>query len=450
MSSESTALVVNKVSKCYGVYDKPIDRVKYYFLPRLRNVLGLGERQYRKDFWSLNDVSFDVNKGETLGIVGRNGAGKSTLLQIICGTVSQTSGDVKLSGKVAALLELGAGFNPEFTGRENVYMNAALYGLNKKQVDQKLNDIFEFAEIGDYVDQPVKTYSSGMYVRLAFAVIANVDAEVLIIDEALAVGDMMFVQKCMRFIRSFMKTGTVIFVSHDTNAVSNLCDKVIWLNKGEVAAYGEPKEVIEKYLAALYGQTISENSRSEDDKQKTGTKELPRDMRQDFINASSYRNDIELFHFDDEFSHFGTGGAEIRSVEIKDEKGKPLAWVVGGESIIVEIVCFARTDIVNPIIGFIVKDKRGQVLFGENTYYCLHGKDTNVSKEQTMNARFSFRLPYLPEGDYSISAAIAEGSQLSHIQHHWVNDALIMKVHASATCFGLIGLPMKDIQLEVK
>ena len=184
-----------------------------------------------KDFYALRDISFDVSRGETVGIIGRNGSGKSTLLQIIAGTLSPSEGQVSVRGRVAALLELGAGFNPDYTGRENAYLNAQLLGLSKSQVDERFEDIAAFADIGEFIDQPVKVYSSGMYVRLAFAVVAHVDADVLIIDEALAVGDAFFTQKCMRFLRSFMSRGTVLFVSHDTGSVRNLCNRAIWLEK---------------------------------------------------------------------------------------------------------------------------------------------------------------------------------------------------------------------------
>lgn len=202
-------------------------------------------------------MSFHVQKGETIGIIGRNGSGKSTLLQIICGTLTPSGGRVAINGRVAALLELGAGFNPEFTGRENVYMNAALLGLSKAQIEERLDAIFAFADIGGFVDQPVKTYSSGMYVRLAFAVIAHVDADVLVIDEALAVGDAFFTQKCMRFLRAFMERGTVLFVSHDTNAVVNLCTRVVWLDKGRVREIGPAKDVCDSYLEAFYESSIA-------------------------------------------------------------------------------------------------------------------------------------------------------------------------------------------------
>ena len=216
MSSDDIAIRVENLSKCYTLYDAPRDRLKQFVLPRLQRGIGKPSRNYYREFWALKDISFEIRKGETVGIIGRNGSGKSTLLQILCGTLTPNSGTVAINGRVAALLELGAGFNPDFTGRENVYMNGSVLGLTKEQIDARFDEIAAFADIGEFLFQPVKTYSSGMYVRLAFAVIAHVDAEILIIDEALAVGDAFFVQKCMRFLRDFMTRGTVLFASHDT------------------------------------------------------------------------------------------------------------------------------------------------------------------------------------------------------------------------------------------
>ena len=216
MSSDiETVIEVANLTKYYDTYQNPSDRLKQLIFPPLLRLFGLRMKPYSRPFEALSDVSFSVKKGETFGIIGRNGSGKSTLLQILCGTLPPTSGTVKVNGKVAALLELGAGFNPEFSGKENVYMCARLYGLSTREIDDRFSKIIEFADIGDFIDKPVKTYSSGMYVRLAFSVVAHVDADILVIDEALSVGDAYFVQKCMRFLRQFMQNGTLLFVSHD-------------------------------------------------------------------------------------------------------------------------------------------------------------------------------------------------------------------------------------------
>ncbi|NCN97074.1 MAG: ABC transporter ATP-binding protein, partial [Rhodoferax sp.] len=236
--AHTVAIRVKNLHKCFQIYASPGHRLRQFVLPRLRRWFGLPTVNYFREFWALSDISFEVKKGQTVGIIGRNGSGQSTLLQMICGTLHPTLGQIEIQGRVAALLELGSGFNPEFTGRENVYFNASVLGQSHERTHEKFADIEAFADIGDFIDQPVKTYSSGMLVRLAFAVIAHVDADILVIDEALAVGDAFFTQKCMRFLRGFMQHGTVLFVSHDTAAVKSLCSHAIWLDKGIVRKHG--------------------------------------------------------------------------------------------------------------------------------------------------------------------------------------------------------------------
>ena len=431
------------LSKCHLIFETPHDRLKQFLLPRLIRMaaplLGLFRRRplrvpkYYREFWALKDVSFQLRKGETVGIVGHNGSGKSTLLQLICGTLSPTAGDVRTNGRIAALLELGSGFNPDFTGRENVYMNGVVLGLTTNEIDARFDKIAEFADIGEFIDQPIKTYSSGMMMRLAFAVIAHVDADILVIDEALAVGDAFFTQKCMRFLRNFMKTGTVLFVSHDTSAVVNLCSKAILLNHGEIVEVGTPKRITQLYLSSLY-----EAVQDVDGVAAVETTDAPvdvplatgdyRDMRESLINGSTLRNYIEIFRFKPDESGFGAGGARISSVRLLDRAGAPFSWVVGGEDIVLEIRCEILNDLDRPIIGFELKDRLGQVIFGDNTFLTYHNNPVPVSRGAELVARFDFRLPVLHHGDYSVTAAIADGSQESHVQHHWMHDALIIRV----------------------
>jgi lipopolysaccharide transport system ATP-binding protein len=452
--SNNFAIRVRGLNKCYHIYDSPNDRLKQFVIPRLSSLVGLSSKQYFREFSALKDVSFEVKKGETIGIIGRNGAGKSTLLQIICNTLSPTSGTLEVNGRIAALLELGSGFNPEFTGRENVYMNAAVLGLNKNEVDERFDSIVDFADIGDFIEQPIKTYSSGMVVRLAFAVIAHVDADILVVDEALSVGDAYFVQKCMRFLRSFMERGTLLFCSHDTGAVVNLCSKAVLLKQGKVAAIGTPKEVTEDYLADLcdISNVKSENDSVEkkDNSKPIQEQQEYRDMREGMINESHLRNDIEIFKFNPNQPGFGTGSAKIISVTLYDGMGAPLSWVIGGEDVILAVRCNVKKDLVSPIVGFQFKDRLGQVVFADNTYLAYKFNSPVVHAGSDIIAKFYFRLPVLPYGDYSIAAAIAEGSQDNHIQHHWLHDALIVRVHASSVCFGLIGIPMRKITMEIE
>lgn len=442
--NDETAIVISHISKCYRIYDKPHNRLKQAIASKANKIIPCrfrGIPQYFREFWALRDVILTVDKGETVGVIGRNGSGKSTLLQLICGTATPTRGNIEVNGRVAALLELGAGFNPEFTGRENVYMNASILGLSKAQIDARYEDIVAFADIGEFIEQPVKTYSSGMFVRLAFAVIAHVDADILIIDEALAVGDAFFTQRCMRFLRQFKKEGTVLFVSHDTAAVINLCQRAVWLDQGQIRMVGGAKEVCEAYYQSIYELQSSQ-----------GSKETPAKAREIPSVKSSKPSpvlDIEQFVFDPDEASFGAGGASISNVQLLDVKGEPLNRLAeAGETVIIAVQCQAHKEIRSPIVGFFVKDRLGQILFGENTFKSYMMKPLHVNAGKTFAARFEFGMPLLPTGDYSICAAIAEGTQLDHVQHHWIHDALIFRINSSTVHCGLIGIPMHSIELS--
>lgn len=252
MSSE-IAIKVESLSKCYQIYDTPRARLKQFVLPRLQRMAGLAPKQYYREFWALKDVSFEVKKGETVGIIGRNGSGKSTLLQMICGTLNPTVGSIQTNGRIAALLELGSGFNPEFTGRENVYMNASVLGLSDNEIDARFDEIAAFADIGEFMEEPVKTYSSGMSVRLAFAVAVSVDPDILIVDEALSVGDELFQRKCFSRIEVIRSAGaTILFVSHSGGTVVEFCDRALLLDTGKRLAMGMPKKIVGRYQKLLY------------------------------------------------------------------------------------------------------------------------------------------------------------------------------------------------------
>ena len=251
--SSDTVIRADKISKCYHIYDTPRNRLKQFVLPRIQRASRQPQRQYFHEFWALKDVSFKVKKGETVGIIGRNGSGKSTLLQLICGTLHPTSGTVETKGRVAALLELGSGFNPEFTGRENVYMNASILGLTTEEIDDRFDDITAFADIGEFIEQPVKMYSSGMVVRLAFAVAINVEPDILVVDEALAVGDELFQRKCFSRIEAIRDAGaTILFVSHSGALIIELCDRAALLESGEKLAIGAPKQIVGYYQKLIY------------------------------------------------------------------------------------------------------------------------------------------------------------------------------------------------------
>ncbi len=453
MSFNEIAIKIGDLGKRYEIYDRPGDRLKQFIFPKLQSIFGIAPKQYFREFWALRDVSFEVKKGETVGIIGRNGSGKSTLLQIICGTLTPTTGTVQTNGRIAALLELGSGFNPEFTGRENVYLNASVLGLTKEETDARFEDIVAFADIGDFIDQPIKTYSSGMMVRLAFAVIAHVDADILVVDEALAVGDVFFTEKCMRFLRNFIKQGTVIFVSHDTNSIRSLCEKAIWLQQGKVKNLGLAKEISEQYLEAFYSSI--QGKISQEIKTKTVTKNKTKDVnnffidqRHELINCSNLRNDIQVFEFDISSPSFGKGDVEITMVYLVDSNNRPLSWIVGGEEVSLIVNACALKRVESPIVGFFIKDKLGQVLFGDNTYLSHFENPITVIAGESISASFVFQMPRFAAGDYSIAVSVASGSQLEHIQQQWIHDAIHFKSVSSHVAGGIIGLPMKKIELR--
>ncbi|SDG88371.1 ABC transporter ATP-binding protein [Pelagibacterium luteolum] len=434
MSSEAV-IEAGGLGKAYQIYKSPQDRLKQMLF---RN------RRFFTEYWAVQNVDLRIGRGETVGIVGRNGSGKSTLLQMIAGTLHPNSGTLRVEGRVAPLLELGAGFNPEFTGRENVRLSAAILGLSNGQIEEREPAILEFAGIGDFVDQPVKTYSSGMYARLAFAVAAHVDADILIVDEILAVGDAAFTQKCMRFIHRFKEHGTILFVSHDTGSVNALCDRAIWMEGGQVRAEGKAKDISLAYQAALHGEADGKSF------SLTGRRrETPRqrqDVRHEAISNSTKRNEIEVFEFDPDAPSYGAGGGRIVKVSVESPSGAT-SVLEGGHEVALRITAETSSPLYGPIIGFFVRDRLGQNLFGDNTFISYAHTPLDAQPGEQFEAVFRFQLPYLPEGDYSVAVALAAGSQSDHVQHHWIDDALTFRAVGGAHEKGLLGIPMHAIEL---
>ncbi|MEG7436052.1 ABC transporter ATP-binding protein [Serratia marcescens] len=445
MSSDNI-IEVEGLSKCYQIYDSPKDRLLQMFFR--------GSKKLFREFWALKNVSFSLKKGETVGIIGRNGSGKSTLLQMICGTLTPTDGTVKVNGKIAALLELGAGFNPEFTGHENIFMGASLYGLSNEQIRERYESILAFADIGEHIDQPVKTYSSGMYVRLAFAVIAHVDADILVVDEALAVGDAVFTQKCMRFIRKFKENGTLLFVSHDTNSVINLCDKAIWLHQGEMVTSGKAKSIAEKYLQYTLQEVYGDETKLDSLKKETigdvddkpQTVEVTADK-----SIINYNSQYGMGENLSEAEGWKTGAGEILSVSFSElTSGNTLHVFKGGEKVKLTIEAVAHEFFDAPIIGFLVKDRLGQVLFGENTLPFTQSEPKKISAGEIFSAHYVFTLPMLPNGEYAMMVSLANGDINNHVQHHWMHDAVIINVSSSEVRWGLVGIKFDEVKLEIK
>jgi lipopolysaccharide transport system ATP-binding protein len=453
MSSDTDAAItieVRGVGKSYRMYESPSHRL-------WQGLFGKRKTFYR-DFWALRHVDLEVRRGETVGIVGRNGSGKSTLLQMIAGTLTPTEGEIRVNGRVAALLELGSGFNPDFTGRENVYLNGALLGLSRQEIDRRLGDILAFADIGEFIDQPIRSYSSGMVVRLAFAVIAHVDADVLIIDEALAVGDAFFSQKCMRFLRRFKEHGTLLFVSHDAAAVTNLCERALWLENGQARMTGAASDVVEAYMREQHvvgrrevaGEDIVVDKRAA---QKSAREALAAetDLRRARYAELGVANTMQVFEFDPELAgvEFGAGKATITSVRLALADGRPTQLVQGGELVDLELSATLHEDLDRLIFGFYVKDRLGQRLFGDNSFLVFENDPIRGSAGDTISMSFRFRMPILPAGSYMVDAAVASGTQFDHTQQHWIHDALEFRALDETMRFGLVGIPMLDIRVSV-
>lgn len=452
MSSENIAVRVSNLSKCYQIYDTPRDRLKQFVLPRLRRMMGKAPRQYYREFWALKDVSFEINKGETVGIIGRNGSGKSTLLQMICGTLNPTSGNIQTQGRIAALLELGSGFNPEFTGRENVYMNGAVLGLSNEEIDTRFADIVAFADIGDFVEQPVKTYSSGMMLRLAFAVIAHVDADILVIDEALAVGDVFFTQKCMRYIRQFQQNGgTILFVSHDVGTVISICKSAVMLFAGghRNAITGSAEELCKLYISQIYDDPTRsinvEQQRSENDSS------LPSKVTRALRVLKWGKPKINVYEVSDfrvNAESFGKGGATITDAGFFDEGRNRLATVLGGQPVCFIVSVRANQRILFPAVGIMIKDRLGQYLQTEGTDGTFRHHHLVFEAGERVDVVFNFIMPILLRGTYTINVALAEGLGDDHVQHHWIHDAVKIEAISGPVANGLGGLLTTNISME--
>ena len=427
----------------------------------------------QSDVTAVKNVSLKLKRGEAIGIVGCNGSGKSTLLQLICGTLTPTEGVVKRYGKIGALLELGSGFNPEFTGRQNIRLNATLLGVSKEKIKEKMEEIIRFAELGKYIDQPVRTYSSGMVVRLGFAVMTHVEADILIIDEALAVGDAYFTQKCMRFIHRIKERGSILFVSHDANAVMNICDRAVLMQKGEAICVDTPKKVMEKYVEDVQTEhneseeCLSQNQGREEINKEKRTLELGdncidiegrverwTDYRTKAINRSNMANNIHMVQFREENGlkeSYGGDIAKIKAGTIRliDEKSDTYN-LFGGEIVELTIEIDALQELNNVIAGFIVKNDKGLILFGDNTLNGIPGEIIKLAeKGSTISAQFMFTMPMLPKGEYTISLSVAVGDQKNHKICHWLNDAILLQSTNTTINAGMAGIPMHSIRMKV-
>ena len=365
--AEDIAISVNDVSKMYKLYDNPMDRLK--------ESLGLSRKKKYKEHYALNHVSFQVHKGETVGIIGTNGSGKSTILKIITGVLSPTGGEVSVNGRISALLELGAGFNGEYSGLENVYLNGSMIGFSREEIDAKLQSILDFADIGEFIHQPVKTYSSGMFVRLAFAVAINIDPEILIVDEALSVGDVFFQAKCYRKFEEFKEMGkTILFVSHDLSSIGKYCDRVVLLNKGEKLAEGGAKEMVNLYRRVLVNQYDdadleegAENAEAGQDGQLTdGTAGENVSKKEHAGGGRAMKDSLNL---NPKVLEYGSKLGEIVDFAIRDDTGMITNVIEKGKEFSVQMKVRFQADVNDPIFAFTLKDLKGTEITGTNTMY---------------------------------------------------------------------------------
>jgi lipopolysaccharide transport system ATP-binding protein len=404
------AITVDKVSKQYRIYDRPGDRLK--------ESLTRGRLRRHKEFWALRDVSFAVEAGTTVGIVGPNGCGKSTLLQIICGTLEPTHGEVWSEGRIAALLELGAGFDPEFTGVENVYMNASLLGFSRRETDALFPTIERFAEIGPFLHQPVKTYSSGMYVRLAFAIAASVEPDILVIDEALAVGDAVFQHRCLRRIKELQEGGTtILFVSHDTAAIRALCTRAILINGGQLLADGKPLDVLNRYQRIIMEREEAYEAQ---------------------VSVVSSDQDLDIFaepvRLTYSYRH-GDGSAEIVAAEIKTGSNEPAGIIETGEQVTIRMVTAFKREIHEPVIGFLIRNRHGIHAYGTNTKE-KQIKFGVVPAGKALEVNFKFDC-WLGVDQYSISFAVHSSEDQAY---DWMDGVLFFRVTSSHYTEGVANL----------
>ncbi len=411
------------VSKSYPIYASPGDRLK--------ELLTVNRRRYHRDFWALQDVSFAVRKGETFCVIGENGAGKSTLLQLIAGILPATVGSVTVSGRVSALLELGSGFNPEFTGRENVYLNGAILGFSTREMDLKYREIEAFAEIGEFIDQPVKTYSSGMAVRLAFAVAIHVDPEILLVDEALAVGDIYFRQRCMRKVHELRSRGvTILFVSHAIADVKAVGNRAVWLEQGRVRDLGDTDKVVANYLAAMV------------EKDSSYVAHQPRPVEARAAAPAALPPEIADTIPNIDHRH-GDRRAEIIGIAVLDEHGQPQHLLEPRSVIVVRISVQAKAEIAAPIVGYMLRNHLGMDFSGTNTSRLGHELPPMLPGE-IRTVDFHTELPELYPGSFSFSPAIADGTLASYRMCDWIDNAVAVQMgHGEGPVYGYMHLPCR-------
>lgn len=412
------AISIKNLKKVYSLYGSRMNKLKEAF-----SITG---KKYHEDFYALKGISFDVEKGECVGIIGLNGSGKSTLLKILTEVITQSEGEVEINGKVSALLELGAGFNPEYSGLENIYLNTMLMGYSRKETDAKLEQILEFADIGDFIHQPVKVYSSGMFVRLAFAIAITIDPDILIIDEALSVGDVFFQQKCYKKIKEFAGKSTVLIVSHDLNAITKFCNRIIVMNYGEIVYDGDPTEAISQYFKIKQGQAKGKKIIG-----KTAEIAELKDFKTPDTDKYSGKLDVTIEKY-----YYDIGGVPFGESCEKDDE------------VSVSLLIRSEREIEDIIFGYQVRDKYGNEVFGE-TSLTSKVEQYPLPKGLSM-VTYKFTWPEVREGDYFVTLGVGEGSEvLNQVEQCWINNAIhVVETTHGKTIYGIFNHEMEEFKIE--
>lgn len=417
---ENVAISLRDVSKCFKRYAHPVDRLKEILLPG---------KTCAQEFWALKDINLEIPQGETTGIVGQNGAGKSTLLQIIAGTLTPTTGSVQVTGRVSALLELGSGFNPEFTGRQNIFFNGQILGLSRQEIEAKFDQIAAFAEIGDFIEQPVKTYSSGMVVRLAFAVVANTEPSILIVDEALAVGDAKFQARCMRRIRTMQEQGTtILFVSHDPSSVKMLCKTSVLMQHGQILEVGKPKEVMNHYTALLSSE---QPQKYQDSQLKSNKIESQHLQNARFLSPGS----AQPSHQKNAIHRHGNQLATIKSVQITDLHGREITKVETGSLFQVVVFLEVSAELSDLVVGISLRNLMGLVIYGTNSHL-LNITLPKLQPNQKLGVYFQIPC-LLNKGVYTFTVGIHSEQGISY---DWIDELVVLEVTNNVLCDGLVDL----------
>lgn len=418
---EDNIIKLNTITKKYKLYSKPTDRIK--------EAIGFNRKSYHTEFFALRNISLNVRKGETLGIIGKNGSGKSTLLKIITGVLSPTSGDKVVSGEISALLELGTGFNPEYTGLENIYLNGTMRGYSRHMMNEKLQDIIDFADIGEFIMQPVKTYSSGMFARLAFSVMISFKPEILIVDEALSVGDVFFQQKCNKFMKDKMQGVTKLLVTHDLSSIANMADRVIVISNGEIEFNGDPLKGIEYYTKSIHSEVFKSTNRIT----SASKVKLSSDIKWKTIENESLGGALEV-----KISavNFNVNGEDYKGYISKDD------------ILEVDLMIESAKDVSELIIGYIVNDRYGNAIFGENT---LGSKIQlcALSAHKVYRARVNLKWPEIQENDYFITFGIGEGeNEMNHTIQCWAHNIIQIKNIVYSPVHALFNNKITDIKIN--